>query len=189
MNASIFTQINGFVLREASPLDSVKLLDIYRPYIEDTAISFEVQMPSVKEFGHRIEETQKRFPWLVIENDGAIAGYAYAGPHRSRCAYEWSVDSSVYVSSNFHQQGIGTRLYKELFEILKMQGVINIFAGITIPNHSSICFHESFAFNHIGTYKNVGYKLGKWWDVGWWQLVLQLPVHPSPLVPYSELHL
>lgn len=142
----------------------------------------------MKEFEQRIVQTIKMYPWIVIEKDDAIVGYAYAGPHRSRCAYEWSVDASVYVASNFHKQGIGTILYKKLFEILKMQGIVNVFAGITLPNTASIRLHESLGFLHVGIYKNVGFKLGQWWDVGWWQLALQLPAHPSPFLHYSKLN-
>ncbi len=172
------------LIRDALPTDAENLLNIYRPFIEDTAVSFETTIPSTTEFEDRVIDTLLKFPWLVYEIGGRIAGYAYAGPHRSRCAYNWSVEATVYIDVKFRRQGIGTALYTELFELLIKQGAVNVFAGITLPNPGSIGLHESLGFSQIGVYKNIGYKHAKWWDVGWWQLSLQSPKNPKQLTPY-----
>lgn len=168
-------------IRFATPNDAVRLLEIYAPYVLETPISFETEVPELSEFKQRIQDTSAKFPWLVCETEGPIAGYAYASAHRSRCAYEWSVESTVYVDGRHHGKGIGRELYQELFRCLKAQGVVNVFAGITQPNEGSVRLHESLGFVPIGRFKDIGFKQGKWWDVGWWQLQLQKPSHPSPL--------
>ena len=170
-------------IRLVSPDDAAQILDVYSSYILNSPISFETEVPDLDEFQDRIRETTANFPWLVYEKDGRVIGYAYAGAHRSRCAYEWSVESSVYVDAKHHGQGIGTKLYRELFRLLQNQGAVNVFAGITQPNAGSVRLHESFGFTPIGTFKDIGFKQGKWWDVGWWQLQLQKPAHPKSLLP------
>lgn len=176
------------MIRDAKLSDTQRLLDIYRPYIEESAVSFETTVPSIQDFGLRIEENLKTFPWLVLEKERTIIGYAYAGQFHSRSAYSWSVESSVYVAKEFQRQGVGRELYNKLFDILKMQGVVNVFAGATLPNIGSVRLHERLGFKHIGVYKKVGFKFEKWWDVGWWQLEFQRPSIPSKIIPYLELH-
>ena len=123
-----------------------------------------------------------------MEIDGVIAGYAYASEHRARKAYQWSVDVSVYIGEQFRSQGIGKILYQELFTVLKAQGYINAFAGISLPNEASIRLHEATGFKPIGIYRSVGYKLGNWCDVGWWQLELQAPPQaPNTPIPFSTV--
>jgi phosphinothricin acetyltransferase len=122
----------------------------------------------------RIEQTLKVYPWLVYEaNDGAVAGYAYTSQHRSRAGYQWSVDVSVYVHEQYRQQGIGRKLYTALFEISRRQGFYNTYAGIALPNPGSVALHEAMGMQPLGVYRQVGYKLNAWHDVGWWQGVLQ----------------
>lgn len=175
-------------IRSAAPQDAPYILGVYAPYVLGTSVSFETEVPSLEEFRRRVQETQAKFPWLVCEDDGRVVGYAYASPHRSRCAYEWSVESTVYIEAGYQRKGIGTRLYRELFRLLKAQGVVNVFAGITQPNEGSVSLHESLGFVPIGRFKDVGFKQGKWWDVGWWQLQLQKPVQPTSLsTPPKEL--
>ncbi len=169
-------------IRLATLNDAPRILEIYAPYILDSPISFETVVPSLEEFQQRMRETQTKFPWLVYESNNHVVGYTYASPHRSRCAYEWSVESAVYTDAKYQGQGIGTQLYGELFRMLKAQGVVNIFAGITQPNEASVGLHQSVGFAPIGCFKDVGFKQGKWWDVGWWQLQLQKPAQPKPLV-------
>jgi phosphinothricin acetyltransferase len=159
------------------------MLEIYRPYI-DTPITFEVTPPTLDDFENRVRETLKKFPWLVCEVDGRVAGYSYASPYRSRCAYEWSVESTVYVHQDFHGRGVGRQLYTKLLELLKAQGAVNVIAGITLPNDASVGIHESFGFQPAGVMKDVGFKLGRWWDVGFWQLQLQKPDRPEGLRTY-----
>lgn len=114
----------------------------------------------------RIEETTARLPWLVLKRDGKISGYAYASTHRSRAAYAWSVDVSAYVDESCRGTGVGRTLYTALLEILTTQGFYNAYAGITLPNTASIRLHESVEFRPVGTYQEVGYKLGTTWDGG-----------------------
>src|ERR1700733_8043068 len=123
--------MSDFKVRMATSADAAEMIEIYRPSIVNSPISFEFDVPSLANFQERILETLVKFPWLVCEQDGRMAGYAYAGPYRSRCAYSWSVESTVYVDSEFQGKGIGKKLYRRLFEILKGQGVVNVIAGIT----------------------------------------------------------
>ena len=127
----------------------------------------------------RIAAALPKFPWLVCGVDGRMAGYAYAGTHRARAAYQWSVDTSVYVDPAFHRRGIGTRLYTCLFQILAAQGYVRAYAGITLPNAGSVGLHEAMGFQSVGIYRGVGYKLGRWHDVGWWQLTLRETTDPG----------
>jgi phosphinothricin acetyltransferase len=130
----------------------------------------------------RLAATLPRYPWIVCEWEGRIAGYAYATKHRERKAYQWSVDTSAYVDPEFWRRGIGRGLYRSLFEILSAQGFTNAYAGIALPNPGSVGLHESVGFRPVGVYRSVGYKLGGWHDVGWWQLGLRNH-EPSPSEP------
>ncbi len=160
------------------------MAEIYRPIVALTPISFEVDPPDQHEFERRIEKTVTGHPWLVCEYDGRATGYAYASRHRERSAYQWSVDTSEYVDSQFRRRGIGQALYTSLFRILIAQGYYNAYAGITLPNPGSVGLHEAVGFKPLCVYRNVGYKLGAWYDVGWWELALQ-PVNAMPPLPKS----
>jgi L-amino acid N-acyltransferase YncA len=160
-------------IRLAQPLDAEAMAAIYRPVVETTAISFEIVPPDREEMGRRITETLVSHPWLVCELGGHVAGYAYATQHRVRAAYQWSVDTSVYVDEKYWRSGVGRGLYVSLFGILAAQGFFNAFAGIALPNPASVALHESVGFKAIGVYGRVGYKLGAWHAVGWWQLLLR----------------
>lgn len=168
-------------IRSATSADAARILEIYGPFVTDTAVSFETEVPTLEEMRNRIDETTQKFPWLVYEANNQVIGYAYAAPHRSRCAYAWSVEVTVYLDPKFHGQGIGRALYKRLFEVLREQGAVNAFAGITLPNEASVGFHEAMGFKKIGQFKDIGFKLGKWWDTGWWQLQIQKPEVPRVL--------
>jgi L-amino acid N-acyltransferase YncA len=175
-------------IRLAAGDDAAGIAEIYRPIVVSTPISFETEPPDDREIRRRLEAALPALPWLVCEHQGRVVGYAYASPHRSRPAYTWSVDTSVYVHSDFRRCGIGRGLYASLFQILAAQGYFNAYAGIALPNPSSIGLHESVGFQPIGIYRNVGYKLGQWHDVGWWQLALrQLLEIPRPLLRLDEL--
>ena len=174
-------------IRIARPTDAKAVLEIYSPYITDSAVSFEISVPSQSEFESRMTETLARFPWLVLEDEGQVVGYAYASSHRSRCAYNWSVEASVYVSPDHRKKKIASRLYTALFEILKKQGVLNVYSGITLPNEASVSFHESMGFSSVGVYHKVGFKLEKWHDVGWWQLRLLECDTPSNVIPFYSI--
>ena len=175
-------------IRLATEADAEALLAIYTPIVLKTAISFELEPPSVEEFQNRIRSTLTRTPWLVCEIEGDVAGYAYAGPLRARAAYQWSVEVTVYVHSDYRRHGVGSAVYTSLFECLRLQGFMNAYGGIALPNPGSVSLHERMGFVHIGTYHNVGYKLGGWHDVGWWQLELTSPTDaPTPPWLLSEV--
>lgn len=175
-------------IRPADLADGAELAAIYAPYVEHSAVSFEVEPPSASDMAERIRELTSRYPWLVAEEDGMVVGYAYGSAHRTRPAYQWSVDVTVYVRADRHRQGIGRHLYTDLFTLLREQGFTNAYAGITLPNPNSVGLHEALGFVPIGVYRNVGYKFGAWRDVGWWQLPLQsCPPTPSPPIPFSQL--
>lgn len=170
-------------IRLAQATDAEQILAIYAPFITDMPTTFETIVPSLAEMQSRIRETVKILPWLVCTDHQQIAGYAYASPHRSRCAYQWSTDVSVYIAKDFRRRGIGKEIYRSLFKILATQGYYNAFAGISLPNPGSVALHESLGFQAVGVYRNVGYKLGSWHNVGWWQLTLQ----PHSLEPPHAL--
>ena len=178
-------QVKGMVrIRLARESDADAIAAIYAPIVGDTAISFETAPPPPDDMARRIVETRSRYPWLVCDVGGVIAGYAYATAHRTRAAYRWSVDTSAYTHPAHHRRGIGRALYVSLFEILRAQGFVNAYAGITLPNEASVGLHEAVGFSRIGVYRRVGYKLGKWHDVGRWHLGLQTPPErPAELRP------
>lgn len=167
------------LIRLATANDAPAIAEIYRPIVESTAISFETVAPDADEMRRRIENLSGLFPWLVCESDGVIAGYVYASRHRERAAYRWSVDTSVYVDDRFRRRGIGHALYLSLFAVLNAQGYANAFAGITLPSPASVGLHEHLGFTSVGVYRRVGYKLGAWHDVGWWQR----PLGPVDIAP------
>ena len=161
-------------LRIATQDDAPEIAAIYAPIVERTPISFELEPPSAAGIARRIVTTLVQFPWLVAEA-GEIVGYAYAGSHRERAAYRWSVDVSVYVAQSARRTGIGRRLYAALFAILDAQGYFNAFAGVTLPNDASLGLHCAVGFEPVGVYRNVGYKFGVWHDTAWLQRALRRP--------------
>lgn len=171
----------GFEIRMATRADAPGVAAIYAPIVSETAISFEYEPPTVKEMGRRIETTLRTHPWLVAVN-GGVVGYAYAARHRERAAYAWSVDASAYVAEEWQGRGVGRALYETLVNDLRGRGFVTAFAGITLPNEASVALHEGVGFEPIGVFSAVGYKLGRWHDVGWWRLALrdELPVDPEP---------
>lgn len=159
-------------IRLATPNDGAALLNIYKWYIENTAITFETEVPSAEVFGQRIENTLARFPWVVCEVEGTVAGYAYASKHRERAAYQWSADLSIYVDEKYHGRHIAKALYQVLEETLRLLGYYTAFAGVTTPNPKSEAIHAAYGFDTVGVFENVGYKLGQWWGVKWFRYVL-----------------
>ncbi len=169
-------------IRLARPGDARGVHAIYAPIVRDTAISFELDAPSEEEMRGRIVDTLATHPWLVWEEAGRVAGYAYASRHRERLAYQWSVDVSCYVHADFRRRGIGARLYRALLELLRAQGYFNAYAGIALPNAASVALHESVGFRPVGVYRGVGYKREAWHDVGWWHCRLA-PLAADPPAP------
>lgn len=160
--------------------DAAAIADIYSPSVTSGVASFEEVAPDAAEMARRVRATLEHTPWLVADVDGAIAGYAYADRHRERPGYRWAVNISVYVADGFTGRGIGRRLYDRLLELLRRQGFVNAFAGITLPNPASVALHESIGMRRIGVYERVGYKLGAWHDVAWYGLRLTDPAGDPP---------
>ncbi len=160
-------------IRTADPdRDAAPCVAIYAPYVETGATSFEEKPPSPDEFAERMTAVAATYPWLVAEHGGEVVGYAYACPHRSRPAYRWAVETSVYVAEGQRRSGCGRALYGELVERLRRQRFQIACAGITLPNEASVAFHEGVGFVPVGVYERIGWKDGAWRDVGWWQLEL-----------------
>ncbi|MDC7242203.1 MAG: GNAT family N-acetyltransferase [Spirochaetales bacterium] len=162
-------------VRTARASDAPGICEIYNYYISHTRISFEEQPVSVKEMEERIGKVQQKFCWIVWEEDGEIAGYAYASPWRVRSAYRYSVESTVYVHRDHHGRGIGSRLYRALLKDLEAREVRKVIAGITQPNEKSVRLHESLGFVKCALFTDVGYKMGEWADVGYWEKSLPGP--------------
>lgn len=156
-------------IRVAQAEDASAMLGIYAPFILHTACMFEAVVPTEQAFAERVTAYLQTYPWLVFEVDGTIAGYAYAGKHRERAAYQWCVESSVYVHPDFRKRGIALTLSEALFKILTHQGFRNIYAAITLPNDQSVALHEKLGFAWFADFRNIGYKADKWNTVGWWQ--------------------
>jgi phosphinothricin acetyltransferase len=169
-------------IRLASTDDASAIAEIYRPFCESTAVSFEYAAPSTKEIAHRIRTITVQHPWVVLDEGGLIAGYAYASRHRERDAYGWSVDTAVYVNPTHRRRGVARALYTALFNVLRLQGYFKAYAGITLPNEASTGLHEAMGFRLVGIYRGVGYKHGTWHDVAHYQLALQ-PERLDPIPP------
>ncbi len=177
-----------FALRFASKQDAPRLLKIYQPYVEETDITFEYEVPTVEEFEHRITEISFFYPYLVCEQDDRIIGYAYAHRQAERAAYQWNAELSVYLDNTCLQRGIGKVLYSALIELVQLQHICNVYGCITSPNPSSENLHEKMDFKRIGVFQNTGYKLGCWHDVVWYEKSLvDLTSPPEPLKSIHEV--
>lgn len=172
-------------IRLATEADSTSVLEIYAPFVKDTVISFEYEVPTVSEFSKRMDNIQKKYPWLICEVNDNIVGYAYASQFNGRAAYDWSVDFSIYIKPEYHKKKIGKALYTALSQLLRLQGYCNAYAGVTLPNIKSESLHESFGFKPVGVYHNVGFKFGNWYDVKWFELEIQehfkIPINPKTI--------
>jgi L-amino acid N-acyltransferase YncA len=162
-------------IRSAIGADAAACAEIYRPYVLNSVISFETDPPTVEQMAVRIAAAQVQHEWLVLEVDGEVAGYAYAQHFNPRAAYQWSVETSIYVAQDRRRLGGGRMLYAELLSRLSTRGFRRAFAGIAQPHEASNAFHEAFGFRPVGRYQRVGWKLGAWHDVEWWQLDLVAP--------------
>jgi phosphinothricin acetyltransferase len=161
------------VIRLAEESDTEGVRSIYAPVVRDTAISFELEPPSLGEMRDRIRSLRGRLPWIVCAEGPEIRGYAYADRFRTRAAYQWSAEVTVYVSPAWQRRGVGQALYTSLLEGLRLLGYRSAFAGIALPNPASVALHETLGFRPAGIFRAAGFKLGRWHDVGWWQLELQ----------------
>lgn len=168
------------VIRLVSEDDCASMLDIYAPYITGTFITFECQVPTVQEFAKRVRSISEIYPWIVCQIDGCLAGYAYASRHHERVAYQWSVNLSVYIKNEYQRKGLARALYTTLFDLLRHLGYFRGLACITHPNSKSEGFHRDFGFKQVGLYHNVGYKLGRWHDVAWFEMAIKEPSQDPP---------
>jgi phosphinothricin acetyltransferase len=160
-------------IRLARAADSGAIAAIYAPFVTSAPTSFELVVPSDAEMAGRIASGLAHAPWLVCAEGDDVLGYAYASKHRERAAYQWSVDVSVYVHPRARRRGIASALYTSLFALLRVQGFYAAHAGITLPNPASVGVHEAMGFQPVGVYRKVGFKMGAWHDVSWWQLPLR----------------
>lgn len=178
-------------IRAAVPEDAAALLEIYGPYVEKTAITFEYEVPSAKEFADRIRTTLLKYPYLVAEYEGKPVGYAYVGPFHARPAYDWDVETSIYLDENAHGLGLGRRLYEALEAVLSEQGYLNLYACIAYPEtedqyltKNSVRFHAHLGYRMVGEFKQCGYKFGRWYGMAWMEKMIgehlkeQPPVKP-----------
>jgi L-amino acid N-acyltransferase YncA len=176
-------------IRLASEDDAGPISDIYAPVVSASAISFELEPPDAMEMARRIRETMVRTPWIVCTGDNAVLGYAYAVRFRERPAYQWTVEVSAYVSSRAQRSGVGRALYASLLEVLRLQGYRTALAVLTLPNPASEGLHRAMGFTSVGTFSNVGYKLGAWHSVAWLEMsLLEHTAEPSAPIPLPRLH-
>lgn len=186
---------NEIEIRVATPDDADALLVVYAPYVTDTAISFECEVPTVEEFRRRIARTFERYPYLVALQDGKIAGYAYAGPFVGRAAYDWSVETSIYVARHARRAGLGRALYTALENILREMGVLNLNACIGYPKKedeylttNSVDYHRHLGYAWVGRFHDSGCKFGRWYDMVWMEKIIgNHPDNPEPIRPFPEV--
>lgn len=164
---------NKITSRSATLSDAKLICDIYNYYIKNTTVTFEKEPLATHDMEKRLAAATSKHPWLVLEQSGTVLGYAYAGAWKSRCAYEHSVESTVYLQHGAAGHGFGSILYQKLIGLLKQNNVHAIIAGIALPNEASIALHEKFGFENIARFREVGYKFDRWIDVGYWELILR----------------
>lgn len=154
-------------IRLAEVEDARRILEIYAPYVSDTALTLTSTIPSIEQVVQTMLDVKKRYPYLVCCIDGTVVGFAYGLRMRPHEAYNWNTELSIYIDPEYQGQGIATALYTALFQILKNQGYCNLYAVITIPNDASVALHKRFGFKELTVMKKSGYKLGAWHDVLW----------------------
>ena len=182
-------------IRVASAADAAALLAIYAPYVEHTAITFEYTVPTLPEFESRIRRTLERYPWLVAEADGKIVGYAYAGPFKARAAYDWAVETTIYLKQGQTGRGTGRLLYQALERVLAAQGVLNLNACIAYPEpedqyltRNSAQFHRHLGYRLVGQFHRCGYKFGRWYDMVWMEKLIGPHLeHQPPVIPFPQM--
>lgn len=189
------TMGDAVIIRAATRSDAAALLEIYGPYVKNTAVTFEYDVPSLEEFTGRIQKTLQKYPYLVAEKDGEILGYAYTGPFVARAAYDWAVEVSIYLKENQRKMGLGKKLYAAIEEISKSQNVLNLNACIGYPEvedeyltRNSAQFHEHLGYRMVGEFHHCGYKFGRWYNMVWMEKIIG--VHsavPSPLIRFPDL--
>ncbi len=187
--------MDKIAIRIAKETDAEEILAIYEKYIKETAITFEYDVPSIEEFRGRIRHTLERYPYLVAEKNEKIVGYAYVSPFKERAAYDWAVETSIYVDMEQKRGGIGGRLYEELETILKQQGILNVNACIAYPQvedeyltRDSVRFHEKLGYKMVGTFHQCGYKFNRWYDMVWMEKFIGEHQENQPdIIPFPEM--
>ena len=182
-------------LRVATVSDAAELLKIYAPYVTDTAITFEYDVPTLEDFEGRIAHTLEKYPYFVAELNGEIVGYAYASAFHPRAAYGWAAETSIYVRRDMKRMGLGRTLYDALETALKAQGVLNLNACIACPNvddeyltRNSIDFHAHMGYRMVGEFQRCGYKFGRWYNMAWMEKHIgDHPQHPEPVIAFPQL--
>ncbi len=159
----------------ASEADAKEILEIYAPYIKNTVITFEYEVPTLEEFTQRIRLVNAQYPYLVYRDEGKIVAYAYASSFKTRAAFSWDVETSIYVHPDYHHTGIAKKLYQALIALLKLQGYYHVYVYISYPNESSVRFHEKLGFTTCGMYEKTGYKHGAWRDL----ICMELSLRPQ----------
>lgn len=186
----------NIIIRDVKLEDAGKLLEIYKPYVDDTAITFEYEVPSEEEFKSRITNITKKYPYFVAELDGEIVGYCYAGAFKTRAAYDWAVETTIYIKKGMRRSGIGRMLYTKLEETLKAQGILNVCACIAYPKvedehltMDSINFHDRLGYTIVGRFHDCGYKFDTWYDMVWMEKIVgEHTKNQPPIIPYKELN-
>lgn len=183
------------IIRPATEADAEELLKIYAPYVTDTAITFEYEVPALEEFTGRIRHTLQKYPYLVAVERDEIIGYAYAGVFYGRVAYDWSVETSIYIKRGRTHGGVGKLLYQALEDALKAQNIINLYACIAYPEvedeyltKNSVSFHEHLGYRMIGTFQKCGYKFGRWYHMVWMEKMIGEHLDkPEKVKRFSEI--
>jgi L-amino acid N-acyltransferase YncA len=176
------------MIRIARDEDAAAIHAIYAPSITDGVATFETELPGVDVMRERIRARLQHYPWLVWEDADDILAYAYAGRFRERAAYDWIAETSIYVRADAHRRGIARELYGVLLDVMRLQGINQAVGVITLPGSASVAMHETMGFAAAGVWRQCGYKLGQWWDVGVWQKQLQTPAEvPSPITSFPQL--
>lgn len=186
---------NDVQIRVARLTDAARLVEIYAPYVEKTAISFEYQVPSVNEFRNRMTETLKKYPYIVAERNHQIVGYAYVGPFKGRRAYDWAVENSIYVATDERHHGVGKQLYQALEKICQTMGILNLNACIGYPvkedeylTRNSAEFHAHLGYRMVGQFHQCGYKFGRWYDMVWMEKIIgKHPQHPQTIKNFNDV--
>lgn len=182
-------------IRVATPDDAPALLELYAPYVTQTAITFEYEVPTVEEFRSRIAHTLESYPYLVAEMGETLVGYVYVSTFKDRPAYDWSVETSIYVGMEYRRMAVGRKLYEELERILKQQGILNVNACIAYPRQEdehltmdSVHFHERLGYRMVGCFHDSGYKFGRWYDMVWMEKMIGEHLSEQPqIIPFSKL--
>ena len=183
------------MIRTATTNDAEAILAIYAPYVETTAITFEYEIPGIEEFRERIRNVLKKYPYLIAEAEGEIVGYAYAGPFKGRAAYDWAVETTIYVDRARKRMGIGRKLYDKLEEALRKQGILNMEACSGYPEtedehltKDSVRFHEKLGYRMVGEFYQCGYKFSHWYNMVWMEKMIGEHQEKQPQIhPYSEI--